>query len=117
MIVDLDGQVTPRLAQLLARSGFRARAVGKDTAALEALGHTAPAAVVVAGPAGLHFLRALRRATTVPILALDPYADDDRVLAAFAAGVDQFQAGSTGCDEVVARLQALLRRAAEGEGV
>ncbi len=115
LVVDLDGRAGRPLAQALTRSGFEPHVVRRETAALGLIGQEPPEAMIVAGPANLNFYRALRRATPAPILALDPYADDERVLAAFAAGVDQFQAGSTGPEEIVARLQALLRRAAKGE--
>ena len=110
LIVDLDGRTGSPLGQSLARSGFGPHVVRRGGAALGMLGRAAPAAVIVAGPADPDLYRALRRATRVPLLALDPQADDAQVLAAFAAGVDQFQAGPISPDEVVARVQALLRR-------
>ncbi|MGB9671382.1 MAG: hypothetical protein ACPLXR_09590 [Halothiobacillaceae bacterium] len=99
------------LAQSLARLGLEGRVVRGAGAALALLGQVGPAAVIVVGPVHAETYRALRRATPVPLLALDPQADDEQVLAAFAAGVDQFQAGPITPDEVAARVEALLRRA------
>ena len=112
LIVDLDGRNGQMLAQSLAKAGFEPRVVQRDNTALEALGQAAPAVVIIAGPANVNFYRAVRRAVPVPILALDPRADDTQTLGAFAAGVDQFQSGPVGAPEVVARVVALLRRAA-----
>jgi DNA-binding response OmpR family regulator len=90
--------------------GFRVHAVGTEAQALEALSQGGVAAVVVTGPASVPFLRALRCATSAPILALDSQADDNRVLEAYDSGVDQFVARPISAQEVVARLTALLRR-------
>jgi DNA-binding response OmpR family regulator len=110
LLVELGGPSAAALLPPLLRSGFDARVVRSAAAALDALGRQSVVAVIVVGPAAAGLYRTLRRATAVPLLALDPGADDDHVLAAFAAGVDQFQAGPTSSDEVVARLAALLRR-------
>jgi DNA-binding response OmpR family regulator len=112
LIVDVDGRMGPLLVRPLEDMGFQVLIAQRDTGALELLGQAVPAVVIVGGPASPNFYRALRRVGSVPILALDPLADDEQVLAAFAAGVDQFQAGPIGGSEVVARVMALLRRAA-----
>jgi len=111
LIVELDGRMCCPLAQQLEHSGFGTQVASGQAAALDILAREASALVIVVGSAGLDLYRALRRATPVPILALDPRADDEQVLSAFAAGVDQFQARPISCNEVVARILALLRRA------
>jgi DNA-binding response OmpR family regulator len=115
LIIDLDGRVGQLLAQSLEKAGFVPHVASRGNGALELLGRAAPAVAIVVGPADLDFYRALRRATSAPILALDPQAGDEQVLGAFAAGVDQFQARPTSHDEIVARVQALLRRATNGK--
>lgn len=110
LLVDLDGRAGAILAPPLARAGLGLRVVGESGAALEALHGPSPAAVIVSGQAPPGLYAALRRATPVPLLALDPRAGEETVLAAFAAGVDQFQAGPIGPEEVAARVLALLRR-------
>lgn len=97
------------LPLLLGQIGYGAQVVRGREAALAALKHAEPTLLIAGGSAGLNFYHALRRASPAPILALVPEADEERVLAAFAAGVDDCQAGPISNGEVVARVRAILR--------
>ncbi len=110
MILALDKWTYGPLVRELEQSGFEARLVRESVAALDILSRDDPAVLIVVGPADLGLYRVLRRASSVPILALAPKADEEQTLDAFAAGVDQFQAGPISLGEVVARVCALLRR-------
>ncbi|MGC8874662.1 MAG: hypothetical protein ACP5SI_09505 [Chloroflexia bacterium] len=110
LVVDFGHDVAPFPEGYLRKCGFETRLARGESEALETLAQAEVAAVIVSGRAAVPFFRALRGATSAPILALDSTADERHVLEAYAAGVDQFQAQSISPNEVVARLGALLRR-------
>ncbi|MGC8958484.1 MAG: hypothetical protein ACP5OO_01695 [Chloroflexia bacterium] len=112
LLIGLGQRPCGTLARRLEALGFRARVASGEEAGREALEREGPALVLVCGPASLDFYRLLRRMTSAPILALDAQAPEDKVLAALAGGVDQFQARPVSEGEAVARILALLRRAA-----
>jgi DNA-binding response OmpR family regulator len=93
----------------LEQAGYAAQ-VAQEASALEALKREPPALLIVGGMPDPCLYRTLRRASSAPILALIPQGDEDQVLAAFAAGVDQCQTGHISGTEVVARARVLLRR-------
>jgi len=109
LIVEMSGWTCGSLPALLGQMGYDAQVVRGQEAALNALQHDHPALLIVGGAADLNLYSALRRASPARILALVPEADKERVLAAFAAGVDDCQSGPMGNREVVARVRAILR--------
>lgn len=114
LIVRLDGWTYTPLAQQLERSGWRVQVVDGGFAALNALARTTPDLLVVTGPADVPLYGTLRSATKAPILVLAAQTDEATTLAAFAAGVDQFQALPISCEEAAARALALARRGTAG---
>lgn len=114
LVIALDGAQHRTLAGQLEQCGHRAQVVSEKGAALDLLGSTEPILLIVVGPADLDLYRSLRRTSTAPILALAPQADEEHMLAAFAAGVDQYQVRPISSQEVAARAQSLLRRGPSG---
>lgn len=94
---------------LLYSAGHAARVVDEGGTALEQLKDEHPLLIIVGGAADLDLYFALRCASVAPILALVSETDRDRTLAAFAAGVDDYQLGPISHREIVARVSALLR--------
>ena len=113
LLIGLGQRSCEALVRRLEGLGFRTMAVSGEEAGREALERASPSLVLVCGPAPLDFYRFLRRATPAPILALNPQAGEEQVLAALDSGVDQFQARPVSEGEVVARILALLRRVDE----
>ncbi|MBS1860559.1 MAG: response regulator transcription factor [Actinobacteria bacterium] len=77
-----------------------------------------PAAAIVdvggAGPDGIETTRCLRAAEgSLPILIICGEDDAERGIEALEAGADQMSSSPVGPSELIARLQALLRRAGE----
>lgn len=66
--------------------------------------------LMIPGLAGLEVCRRLRQSSTVPILMLTARASEDDRLAGFDVGADDYVPKPFSPREVVARVQALLRR-------
>jgi len=66
--------------------------------------------LMIPGMAGLEVCRRLRQSSTVPILMLTARASEDDRLAGFDVGADDYVPKPFSPREVVARVQALLRR-------
>jgi two-component system KDP operon response regulator KdpE len=65
---------------------------------------------------GVEVTRRLREWTQMPILVLSAVGEEDRKVEALAAGADDYVTKPFGPRELVARLQAALRRAAPAAG-
>ena len=63
---------------------------------------------------GVEVTRRLREWSEMPILVLSAVGEEDRKVEALAAGADDYVTKPFGPRELVARLQALLRRAGAG---
>jgi len=109
LIIEAGGWMCGSLPLQLRQVGYGAQVVRGRETALDALKLMQPTLLIAGGTAGLRFYRTLRRASPAPILALVPEADEERVLAAFAAGVEDCQVGPISNGEVVARVRAILR--------
>ncbi len=112
LIVEADKWNGKALGCSLEQAGYSVQATQGETAALELLKRESPTLLVVGGAPDPAFYRSLRRASSAFILALIPQGNEEQVLAAFAAGVDQCQTGYLSNAEGVARIRALLRRGA-----
>lgn len=111
LIIEQTGWDGRSLLAGLQQAGYTAHIVGK-AGALLAVQNESPALLIVGGAPDADLYRALRHASPASILALIPHGDEEQVLAAFAAGVDQCQTGYLSHVETVARVRALLRRSA-----
>ena len=111
MIIELHGWTCGPLPRLLDQYGYETQIVQGCEAALDVLKRMDPVLLIVGGTASPKFYHALCQATPAPILALAPQGDAEQAISAFAAGVDQYQAGPISSSEVAARARAVLRRA------
>lgn len=122
MIVEDDVRLRALIARGLEREGFEVEAVGTGEEALRSLDALEPEVVVldirlpdVDGRRVCEELR--RRGERVPVIFLSGHdALPDR-LAGFRAGGDDYLAKPFMMDELVARLRALMRRAAGPTGL
>jgi len=111
LIIELHGWACGPLPLLLGQGDYETRVVQGCEAALDVLKRTDPVLLIVGGTASPKLYHALRQATPAPILALAPQGDAEQAISAFAAGVDQYQAGPISSSEAAARARAVLRRA------
>lgn len=111
LIVEVGGWTCGSLPQRLGQFGHETQVVRGREAALQALEHQVPALLVVGGTADPDLYHALRQASPAPILALVPQKDAGQAMVAFAAGVDQYQAGPISNNEAAMWARAMLRRA------
>jgi DNA-binding response OmpR family regulator len=118
LVVDDDAAIREALERALRVEGFAIESVGGGRAALDAVARRAPAAIVLDvtmpdlnGRAVCARLRADGLRTPILILsARDEVADR---VAGLQAGADDYLVKPFAVEELVARLQALLRRAGE----
>lgn len=108
LIVQANGWNGDALLPLFRSAGYTARGVD-ERGALPAIKEEHPLLLIVGGNANLDLYRACRCASTAPILVLVPEADREYALAAFAAGVDDFQSSPISHREIVVRVGVLLR--------
>jgi len=65
---------------------------------------------------GVEFIRDLRSWSGVPVIVLSARAEESDKIAALDAGADDYLSKPFGVGELLARVRALLRRQAAGEG-
>jgi two-component system KDP operon response regulator KdpE len=119
LVVDDEPQIVRALKVVLREAGFQA--VPAETAA-EALDQAAvrpPQAAIVdlvlPDGDGIEVTRSLRAWSEMPILVLSAVGEEEQKVQALAAGADDYITKPFGARELVARLQAALRRAAPTE--
>ncbi len=119
LVVDDEPQIVRALKVVLREAGFQA--VPAETAA-EALDQAAvrpPQAAIVdlvlPDGDGIEVTRSLRAWSEMPILVLSAVGEEEQKVQALAAGADDYITKPFGARELVARLQAALRRAAPAE--
>jgi two-component system KDP operon response regulator KdpE len=116
LVVDDEPQILRALRVVLREAGFEV--IPAETAA-EALDRAAvrpPEAAIVdlvlPDGDGVEVTRRLREWSQMPILVLSAVGDEDQKVRALEAGADDYVTKPFGSRELVARLQAALRRAA-----
>jgi two-component system, OmpR family, KDP operon response regulator KdpE len=120
LVVDDEPQILRALRVVLRDAGFEV--VPAETAA-EALDRAAvrpPEAAIVdlmlPDVDGVEVTRRLREWSEMPILVLSAVGDEDQKVRALQAGADDYITKPFGSRELVARLQAALRRGGRSEG-
>jgi DNA-binding response OmpR family regulator len=116
LLVEDDPEIVGLLSDFLNDEGFGVVAAGDPPAAIEALG-THPVACVVLdvmlpGGSGFDVCRRIRLHSDVPVLFLSARGEDEDKLRGLALGADDYIVKSATPAEVVARVKAVLRRAA-----
>lgn len=117
LLVEDDDEVRRLVCGLIEKEGYRVSAAPDARAMDTLLAADAPDLVVLdvmlPGEDGLSICRRLRQSISVPILMLTAKSDEiDRVLG-LEMGADDYLIKPFGPRELVARIRALLRRAAE----
>jgi two-component system OmpR family response regulator len=116
VIVDDDVRLRDLLARILAEEGWRVSGC-RDGREMNALIAADPPDLIILdvmlpGPSGLDLCRELRQSSRVPIIMLTAKGEEmDRVVG-LELGADDYLAKPFGSRELVARIRALLRRAA-----
>lgn len=117
LLVDDDKALTSMLSELLATEGYACAVAHSGHDALEMEASEKPALVILdvmmPGDDGITTLRVLRRTSTVPVLMLTAMGEDDDRILGLEAGADDYLAKPFVARELVLRVKAILRRAAE----
>jgi len=119
LIIEDDPNLQRTLAYNLSREGYRAVTAGDGEAGLEAACREKPDLVVLdlmlPVMSGFEVCRILRQEMNVPILMLTARADETDKVIGLEMGADDYMTKPFGMRELIARVHALLRRAAARE--
>jgi two-component system, OmpR family, KDP operon response regulator KdpE len=120
LVVDDEPQILRALRVVLRDAGFEAMPASTVQEALDlAALHPPDAAIVdlvLPDGDGIEITRTLREWSQVPIILLSAVGEEDEKVRALEAGADDYVTKPFGPRELVARLQATLRRAAPEPG-
>ncbi len=119
LVVDDEPQIVRALKVVLREAGFEAVPASSAAEALDQAAVRPPEAAIVdlvlPDEDGVEVTRRLREWSEMPILVLSAMGDEDQKVRALEAGADDYITKPFGARELVARLQAALRRAAPSE--
>ncbi len=115
LVVDDEGQILRALKVVLREAGFEVVPAETASEALDRAAVRPPQAAIVdlvlPDGDGVEVTRELRKWSEMPILVLSAVGDEDQKVRALEAGADDYITKPFGTRELVARLQAALRRA------
>src|SRR3990172_4297959 len=118
LIADDDEHIVELVAMYLRRSGYRIEAAFDGDETLRKTRDLKPALLVLdimmPGPDGIQVCRSLRRRSDVPIILLTARASDIDKIAGLRFGADDYVTKPFNPEELVARVDAVLRRARSG---
>jgi two-component system KDP operon response regulator KdpE len=116
LVCDDEPQILRALRVILRDAGFEAVTAATGEEALDLAAVKPPEAAILdlmlPDLDGVEVTRRLREWTRMPILVLSAVGEEDRKVEALAAGADDYVTKPFGPRELVARLEAVLRRAA-----
>jgi two-component system KDP operon response regulator KdpE len=119
LVVDDEPQIVRALKVVLREAGFEAVPAETASQALDLAAVRPPDAAIVdlvlPDGDGVDVTRRLREWSEMPILVLSAVGEEDQKVKALAAGADDYITKPFGTRELVARLQAALRRAAPAD--
>jgi two-component system, OmpR family, KDP operon response regulator KdpE len=120
LVVDDEPQIVRALKVVLREAGFEAvpaetASEALDLAAVRPL-HAAIVDLVLPDGDGVEVTSRLREWSEMPILVLSAVGEEEQKVRALEAGADDYITKPFGARELVARLQAALRRSAPAEG-
>jgi two-component system KDP operon response regulator KdpE len=119
LVVDDEPQILRALKIILRDAGFEAIQAATAEEALDQAALKPPAAAIVdlvlPDGDGIEVTRSLREWSQMPILVLSAVGEEDEKVRALEAGADDYVTKPFGPRELVARLQAALRRADPGQ--
>jgi two-component system KDP operon response regulator KdpE len=120
LIVDDEPQIVRALKVVLREAGFEGVPAETASEALDIAAVRPPQAAIVdlvlPDSDGVEVTRRLREWSEMPILVLSAMGEEEQKVRALEAGADDYITKPFGTRELVARLQAALRRAGRGEG-
>jgi two-component system, OmpR family, KDP operon response regulator KdpE len=118
LVCDDEPQILRALRVILHDAGFEIATATSATQALEIASVRPPDAAIVdlllPDRDGVEVVRSIRTWSDMPILLLSAVTEEAEKVRAFDAGADDYLTKPFGPDELVARLRAVLRRAAHG---
>ena len=116
LVVDDEPQILRALGTSLRGAGYEVDTADTAAGALAAAAMRPPDAVildlVLPDGRGTDVCAELRTWTSAPVIVLSAVGEEQEKLAAFEAGADDYVTKPVGLDELLARLKAVLRRAA-----
>ena len=119
LVVDDEEQIRRALRSVLGARHYEVNLATTGEEALEMAAERTPDLVILdlslPGMSGLDVCRELRSWTTTPILVLSVRDSDEDKIAALDLGADDYLTKPFSTGELLARVRALLRRAAPGE--
>jgi len=119
LVVDDESQIVRALKVVLREAGFEAVPAETAAQALDLAAVRPPDAAIVdlvlPDGDGVEVTRRLREWSEMPILVLSAVGEEEQKVRALEAGADDYITKPFGTRELVARLQAALRRAAPAE--
>jgi len=119
LVVDDEPQIVRALKVVLREAGFEAVPAETASQALDLAAVRPPDAAIVdlvlPDGDGVEVTRRLREWSEMPILVLSAVGEEEQKVRALEAGADDYITKPFGARELVARLQAALRRAAPAE--
>jgi two-component system KDP operon response regulator KdpE len=115
LVCDDEPQILRALRVILRDAGFEAVTASSGEEALDAAAVKPPEAAILdlmlPDIDGVEVTRRIREWSEMPIVVLSAVGEEDRKVEALAAGADDYVTKPFGPRELVARLQAVLRRA------
>jgi two-component system, OmpR family, KDP operon response regulator KdpE len=118
LVCDDEAQILRALRVILRDAGYEAipATTGEEALDLAAVRHPEAAIVDLVLPDidGVEVCRQLREWTPIPIILLSAVGEEDAKVRALAAGADDYVTKPFGPRELIARLQAALRRSGNG---
>jgi two-component system, OmpR family, KDP operon response regulator KdpE len=119
LVVDDEPQIVRALKVVLREAGFEAVPAETGSQALDLAAVRPPDAAIIdlvlPDLDGIDVTRTLREWSEMPILVLSAVGEEEQKVRALEAGADDYITKPFGARELVARLNAALRRAARGE--
>lgn len=118
LVCDDESQILRALRVILRDAGYEALPADRGEQALDqaAVGNPQAAIIDLILPDldGVEVCRRLREWSAMPIIVLSAVGDEDAKVRALAAGADDYVTKPFGPRELIARLEAVLRRVAPG---
>ena len=119
LVVDDEPQIVRALKVVLREAGFQVLAAETASEALDLAAVRPPEAAIVdlvlPDLDGVELTRRLREWSEMPILVLSAIGEEEQKVRALEAGADDYITKPFGTRELIARLQAALRRAGRAE--
>jgi two-component system KDP operon response regulator KdpE len=119
LVVDDEPQIVRGLKVILRDAGYEVQAAETKAEALDAVAARRPDAIVLdlvlPDGSGVDVCRAVREWGQVPIVVLSAVGDEREKVRALDAGADDYVTKPFSTEELLARMRAVLRRAADAD--